>query len=56
MLETIILDTLKKYSDANLQSDSACQLIAKEVCDKWDNYCRIPEKRWSKQDAATKEA
>ena len=31
------------------------EIIAKEVCNKWDDLCRVPEKRWSKQDAATKE-
>lgn len=56
MMQKIILDTLKKYSDANLKSEAACQIIANEVCNKWDDYCRVPEKRWSKQDAATKEA
>tara|TARA_Y100000389_G_C17243642_1_gene404452 strand:- start:71 stop:241 length:171 start_codon:yes stop_codon:yes gene_type:complete len=55
MLQKIIVDVLKKYNDANLRSEAACEIIAEEVCNKWDDCCRVPEKRWSKQDAATKE-
>ena len=55
MLQKIIVDVLKKYNDANLRSEAACKIIAKEVCNKWDDCCRVPEKRWSKPDAATKE-
>lgn len=54
-LQKIIVDVLKKYNDANLRSEAACEIIAKEICDKWDDFCRVPAKRWSKPDAATKE-
>ncbi len=45
MLDKIIVDVLKKYNDANLDSEVARETIAKEVCS-----------MWSKQDGATKEA
>tara|TARA_B100000959_G_scaffold255088_1_gene287202 strand:- start:1722 stop:1856 length:135 start_codon:yes stop_codon:yes gene_type:complete len=39
MIEKIIKEILKKYPDSNLESDSACDKIAKEIAEAigdWD--------------------